>query len=95
MHLNTSHLNDFGKNINKNHKYTNLCSFFSSQSQFFSVDRLSFALGGATYFNGGMIEHFLPGIVELPFMWAAHETLLGQRHRLLRRCIYFCARNND
>uniref|UniRef100_A0A2M4DJN2 Putative secreted protein n=1 Tax=Anopheles darlingi TaxID=43151 RepID=A0A2M4DJN2_ANODA len=33
----------------------------------------------------GVIQHFLPGIVELPLVRVAHETLLGQRNGFLGR----------
>lgn len=35
------------------------------------------------YLNGGVIEHFLPGIVELPLVRISDKLMLGQGDRLL------------
>lgn len=47
-------------------------------------------LVGGNYLNGGVIEHFLPGIVELPLVRIGHKLLLGQCHRLLGGHVDFC-----
>lgn len=44
----------------------------------------------SNYLNGGVIEHFLPSIVELPLMRIGHKLLLGKCHRLLGGNVDFC-----
>lgn len=54
------------------------------------ISTCALSLPRGNYLNGGVIEHFLPGIVELPLMRIVHKLLLGKGHRLLGGNVVFC-----
>jgi len=55
---------------------------------------LRFLLFRRHHLNGGVIQHFLPRVVEFPLLRVGQEPLLCQRDRLLG-CIVNSCNNSD